>query len=322
MTSLEQEKLIRQFLLGEVSQTERERLEELLFTDEEFSSQVEAMEDELIDEYVLDGMGAPAKEMFRQHFLITPERRERLEFAIAFQRAMGELNPPNRAATADATPSTISPLLWLFRPRMAAVAFGALALFACVLALLWFGNSRTPEQPLATHPETPSPTFTGSIENPPETNGKKPDANANELAQDDGKRNLPPKPKVISEQRTFPAVVLFSGVMRTEGKGLKQISLPANAKGLRLELIVDDGVGQEETSLEAELQNGDGEALSGFQNLKTLSKPNGNRFVSFTVPAERLPAGDYQVVLQSDRSKGGFGKTMYYFRVKRVSGRK
>jgi CHAT domain-containing protein/Flp pilus assembly protein TadD len=78
--SLKSEGVIREYLLGRVSdETTLERLEELLFTDEEFCSQVELVEEDLINDYVMGRLNAVDAESFRATLPVNSERRFKLE---------------------------------------------------------------------------------------------------------------------------------------------------------------------------------------------------------------------------------------------------
>jgi len=84
MSSSLNEKVVREYLLGRVSdETTLEGIEELLFTDEEFCSQVELMEDGIINDYVLGRLNEADAESFRMTLLADPERRARVELTEA-----------------------------------------------------------------------------------------------------------------------------------------------------------------------------------------------------------------------------------------------
>jgi CHAT domain-containing protein len=78
--SLKSEETIREYLLGRVGdETTLERLEELMFSDEEFCSQVELAEEGLINDYVMGRLDAAEAESFRTTLSHNSERRFRLE---------------------------------------------------------------------------------------------------------------------------------------------------------------------------------------------------------------------------------------------------
>src|SRR6185503_20962765 len=78
--SLKSEGTIREYLLGRISdETTLEGLEELLFSDEEFCSQVELVEEDLINDYVMERLDAAEAESFRATHAGNSERRFKLE---------------------------------------------------------------------------------------------------------------------------------------------------------------------------------------------------------------------------------------------------
>jgi len=73
---------VREYLLGRVSdETTLEGIEELLFTNEEFCSQVALAEDEIINDYVRGRLNHADAESFRATIPADTERRFKLELA-------------------------------------------------------------------------------------------------------------------------------------------------------------------------------------------------------------------------------------------------
>src|SRR5258708_4306716 len=101
--SLQSENTVREYLLGRVSaETTLEGIEELLFTDEEFCSEVALAEDGLINDYVLGRLDDADVESFRATLAKNPERRFRLELtqalrakALARNLKTAEAKPPS-----------------------------------------------------------------------------------------------------------------------------------------------------------------------------------------------------------------------------------
>jgi len=68
-------------LLGQLTGENRERFEQRLFVDDDLFEELVPAEDELIDQYLDDDLSKDEAEMFRNHFLITAERQQKLRFA-------------------------------------------------------------------------------------------------------------------------------------------------------------------------------------------------------------------------------------------------
>src|SRR5215213_5920083 len=110
--SFKSEKTVREYLLGRVSdETTLEGLEELLFTDEEFCSQVELAEDGLINDYVLGHLDEADAASFSATLEGNPERRFKLELT----QALREKALARNVKVVEDKPSFMSSLKAFFR---------------------------------------------------------------------------------------------------------------------------------------------------------------------------------------------------------------
>ena len=93
--------IIRQYLLGQLTGESLNEFEHRLFTDEGLFDQVLVTEDELIESSIAGELGQDEAEWFAKYFLITPEREQRLQFRKTLQRVTKAekharlLNPPS-----------------------------------------------------------------------------------------------------------------------------------------------------------------------------------------------------------------------------------
>ena len=74
-----------EYLLGALPEAETERLDELSITDDEFAESLQAAEMDLVDAYVLGELTGADLERFKTHYLASPLRREKVEFAKVLQ---------------------------------------------------------------------------------------------------------------------------------------------------------------------------------------------------------------------------------------------
>lgn len=88
---------ITEYLLGSLPETETERFDELSITNDEFAETLKAAEKDLVDAYVLGELTGAKLERFKFHYLASPLRREKVNFAQAFQ-ALAEKNAPAQEA--------------------------------------------------------------------------------------------------------------------------------------------------------------------------------------------------------------------------------
>jgi hypothetical protein len=102
---LEEEAELRKYLLGELSLEEQVSVEARLFLDDEYLSQLKAVEDELIDAYVYEELAPGERAKVESRLLSKPGRREDLSIAMALKRYVSDdddsVTPPVTPAPAD-----------------------------------------------------------------------------------------------------------------------------------------------------------------------------------------------------------------------------
>jgi hypothetical protein len=136
--SFQSENTIREYLLSRVSdETTLEGLEELLFTDDDFCSQVALIEDGLINDYIFGRLNEADAESFRMTLSGNPERSFRLELT----QALREKALARQLKTASDKPSLLASLNAFFRQPIYAGAF-ALLLVAVLISAVYFSRQR------------------------------------------------------------------------------------------------------------------------------------------------------------------------------------
>lgn len=91
-TKMHDPDLLWPYLLGDLSEADQERIEETLFSREEFVDELSVAEDDLIDAYVAGELTVQQRERFESFFLTSPRRKERLAIA----RSLAGLRPQVR----------------------------------------------------------------------------------------------------------------------------------------------------------------------------------------------------------------------------------
>ena len=141
---------LNEYLLGSLPEAEAERFDELSFTDENFADALKSAEQELVDAYIHDDLYGATLEKFETHYLASPLRREKVEFARAFQ-VYAEKNISNKpteiVTLVEAEPKRnlkgfFSNLFTFSRP---ALSFGAAFTVLAIVVFggwLWRENSR------------------------------------------------------------------------------------------------------------------------------------------------------------------------------------
>ncbi len=140
--SSKSEKTIREYLLGRVSdETTLEGLEEQLFTDEEFCSQVALAEDGIINDYVFGYLDEADAASFRATLAGNPERRFKLELT----QALREKALARDAKAAEDAPTFFASLKAFFRQPRYVAAFAVVLVAALALAI-YFGGRSDPDE--------------------------------------------------------------------------------------------------------------------------------------------------------------------------------
>lgn len=80
------EQLLTRYLLGTLSEEEKERLDERSITDDEFATRLDIAEHELVDAFLRDELAGDALQRFKSLYLASAKRVEKVEFARALQQ--------------------------------------------------------------------------------------------------------------------------------------------------------------------------------------------------------------------------------------------
>lgn len=133
------DKLLKRYLLGELPTDEQRRLEEQCFSDAQSFERLNAIEDDLIDDYICSDLSHEQRTRFESHFLVSPERRARLATARALIATIAA-QPKPAVAHAPASPwwESLRSLLTLQSP---AVRFAMVT--ASLALLVFYGTNET-----------------------------------------------------------------------------------------------------------------------------------------------------------------------------------
>lgn len=144
--------LLREFLLGKLSDEERERIESLFLTDSQTRERVLALEEDLIEDYVEDSLTEADRERFLARYAQTDEQRRKLRVTKSIKdwaaaQARG-------SQTAAATVSVWSRLRTRLRLKPAFfVPIPVMIVIAIVLAIVWLNSHQERRKHLAVEQE-------------------------------------------------------------------------------------------------------------------------------------------------------------------------
>ena len=82
---------LTRYLLGELTEEQQAEIEERAFRDRRYLLEIEAVECDLIDDYVRGALSEVQRRQFEERFLASAERRRKLKFAQALRSVAGEL---------------------------------------------------------------------------------------------------------------------------------------------------------------------------------------------------------------------------------------
>lgn len=119
-------------------------METRLLTEVEFYAELLAWEDELIDQYVNEGLSAAERRQFEAHFLCDAERQQKIRFARALQNYINAQPEPS----ADTSPGFIDKLLAFWSSQSWGLrAAAALCVVALISGALWLAliRERSPQ---------------------------------------------------------------------------------------------------------------------------------------------------------------------------------
>jgi len=77
---------LRQYLLGLLAESEREPVDRRILTDSEFYEELQATEDDLVDEYLSGKLTEQERRQFELHFASGEERHNKLQFGRSLQK--------------------------------------------------------------------------------------------------------------------------------------------------------------------------------------------------------------------------------------------
>lgn len=276
-------RLARKYLLGDLGEAERTKVEERFFEQTEFSELLSEAEYDLIDEYVRDHLSRYDRERFEKCFLISERRRESLNVAKTLFHL--EALPSERKVRG--TGSTFPGQRWLvpLKPHrlVRSYAFAtAVLLLLSIGAWLFVEKSRLRSEiaqlPAAINSSQP---HQASEENRQLEPG---------ISQVEQKAAPARRP---NSSRTTLLTVLSPGYR--DDRGPTELAIPRATRMVRLQLNLN--AGDEYFRYDVELQRVNGELIRRWQRL-TSRRDRAQRIVLVEVPAAWIKPGQYELALK------------------------
>jgi hypothetical protein len=281
---------IRRFLLGSLNSAEQSALEHSLFVNAELEERVRLAELDMSDDYSANRLSAAERELFRQRFLLTANRKNELEVSAALHS--------NFAGVGVRTHHFWwQPVVNFFDVRRHAwkYAFAALTLMLLLLAtalLVKKERSRLAADPGIPHRTVPRPSPTSLPQS------------AHHPSNPSAPAHTESSPALPSHDELTNSVVLESG---TSLESAPTISMGGDHA--TIQLIVGEPFAN---SYEVLVTTVSGESVFAGEGLNRTEE----RTLSFDVPASSIRPGDFQITLTRVDGESRQSAGTYYFRVR------
>lgn len=329
---------LKKYLLHDPTFTPEDtaRLEELLVEDERYLERLFLVENELIEDHLRGALSAEEDLRFNSHFLVTPERGEKLRYI----RALATVRPADRREQAQrpspqlATGSLWQSLLVFMRPprRLAAAAFILLLVAAAAVWLI--PKSGQPADPLVV--ENPPGQASQNVNLPPpgdkanssntvgvnNTRAPSPTPTATPAPtrpQQDVRPPMPARTPRTAPPRTAPpspaptVFALVPGVLRGGGD-ITEKRIEQGSKIVKLNLRLD--LEREYEIYRVVVQDSEGREVARRVRLRAESENSLPRIV-ISLPATLFRPDDYTVILSGGKDGQYKEVDRYSFRVLR-----
>jgi hypothetical protein len=327
---IEDERSMKQYLLGNLPEVEQLRIEERLLTDDDYYRTLLILEDELTDDYIKGSLSNQERKRFEEHFLSSPERRQKLKFASALKRYVSETAvaeaPSSSVRAPERSSSWLKSLLSFFQPQSPAFGLAAAAVMLMMAAgLIWLASetSRLRGELDQARNAQVRPEGSEDLERKLAEEHARNEELARQLDLEKGQRSEAEKelaklkePAPQERSSNLPGIasfILMPGMVR-DTDGPASIKLPPNAEQVRLELSLEQ---DDYKSYRIELRSDEEKEILRRDNLKPQQAGAG-RSVVFKFPSELLKQSSYRIILSGKNESGDYERAgSYFFTVKR-----
>ena len=318
------------YLLGELPEEQAERFERRYLEDENLFQRLEEIEDELVDDYASGTLASARQVAFENHFLRTAGRSEKVEFARSMtEQAVlwkktrdteivdsGQVID-DHSSDADTASPVVRRTLWS-RPvprwrEWAAIA--AALLFAGSSAVLWFRVSSLQNQLVAVKREETSlrQSESDTRKNAGELQGQLSEEQKQSQALEDKINELEKLTSLDAPSRVIYAVQIGIDYLIGDSKGsgpskIKSVTIPSRTSLIR---IAVDFPKSDFQSFKANLRRSDRNIVWTRGGLKARLIRD-NQSISLAIPADRMPNGDYDLVVSGVNSNGDTESVAHY----------
>jgi hypothetical protein len=294
---------LKQYLLGEISEEERDRIERQYLADKDFLDELLSVEDDLVDEYALGELSSNEREQFERRLLATPAQREKVRQAQLLSKAFCRRRF-NAAQTEKAKASGLSS--WFSGFPSFASAFALLLLF---ISTTWLFIR---ERQLSAKLQGMQTERTQIVQHEQDLQTKLQDEQREKSELLQQLQNIP-QTEPPQESTSTPTVATFVlPLTLTRGSEGTSFTLKHGVDILQLRAPLTFG---EYESYQAEFQSADGASIYSVTRLKARKTTKGNTLL-LRIPAKLLKGSDYVLRITGVAGDGHLeGVGFYSFRI-------
>lgn len=296
MQRLPQEALMVHYLLNELSSAERDQIEQRFFQDPDYFEELQAVEEELIDDYARGALAPTERERFEREWLVSSVRRKRVDMAKALIAGLREGRQQVPSASIASVPVRIHARAVWFPWALAAAAIIA------AVAALWLAWERSRQSNDLVNDLAAVHQQRADLERANQDLLRQlGDARArnNDLGEQLRREHVPPSPQSglspKSSDRLTVAFVLPPGLTRSASDE-NRLLLPKAAAAVRLQVEVNNDFERQRYHAVLRAPEG-GDVWS--QDVSAARLRGAPARVVMTIPAAALPDGDYILTLQA-----------------------
>jgi hypothetical protein len=301
------ENFLLNYLLGDVSPEDRASFEEQFAADDILFEQLMAAEYDLIDSYVKGRLSVQQKKRFESHFLVLPERKERVEFAKALMHIAPTLE--NHAEVKKQPPG----ITWYSRWRpMAAHAASILIIWIGVSAILvlsmaWIVHTNIRLRRRVAELQIQQ----RSLQDEDRKLREQVQALSSKLASQKSPEDHRPAREIPPSTPAIVTLLLRPGVNRSDSAE-HSLLLSRKTSLVRLQLISEQ-TGY--SGYSASLETAEGELVRRIRGIKVRQGAGTGTTVTLEFPARLFKAGDYVLTLFGIRNGQREAINSYIFQV-------
>lgn len=319
--------VMRQYLLGALSEAEQEALEAKYLSDDNAFEEMVRVEHQLVDSYVQDRLAPEERTRFEQHYMAHPDRRERVQFAAVLQKKIRLTHHTEAATTQQPESDSLwqKMLAFLRGDNLGLIGAFAVAMLVLAVGMGYYIRYLRPGQEIDPNIAKVSPPPVLVMPSPvlpsvppdmsPSPNASPAKGNGNKKPSELPPPSLPPiqSQTPVMTQPSLRADSAF--LLLTPGASVQnaaQIKLAGGIRQVRLQLNLER---LSYATYRAAVRTLEGQVIWEQQNLQSRPTNGGSAFI-ILLPVSRFTTGTYQVSLSGVSDNGAVTEiTNSFFKV-------